>query len=241
MFGTTDDVAYPPQQTAADGTYGFADLPPGEYRVTVDETTLPPFARFPTTANPSDVTIAPAVDETLSFGFAAPDLAITKTTFGLAMVGAQVVFDIVVDSVGPLPVGGPVVVTDPLPAELSFVGASGSTWSCAAAGQLVTCTSPGPLAPGASLNIRLVARVEDVSSRIVNTVEVHADGDVNASNDSSAAILPPPAPAPALSAAGIAAAWLGLAAVALIALRRRREPQTSDLRSREQRRKSRQS
>lgn len=232
IFGTLDDDAYPPQQTASDGGYRFDDLPPGEYRVTVDEQTLPAFARVATTASAMDATVPPGGEETLYFGFAAPDLAIAKATSGLATLGSQVVFDIVVDNVGPLPVGGPIVVTDPLPAELSFVAASGPGWSCGAAGQLVTCTSPGPLAPGASLAIRLVARVESVGGRIVNTVTVRADGDVNASNDSSAAILPPAAPAPLLSTTGIAAALLSLAAVAFAAMRRRRrESQVSSSKS----------
>ena len=115
-------------------------------------------------------------------------------------------------------INGPAAMT----AELAYVAATGPGWSCGAVAQVVTCTHPGPLAPGASLDIRLIARVTTFALRIVNTVTVTAAGDINAINDSSAAILPPPSPAPTMSPAGIAAALLTLAAIAYIALWRKK-------------------
>ncbi len=38
LFGTADDVTYPDATTGSGGTYGFANLPPGEFRVAVDTT-----------------------------------------------------------------------------------------------------------------------------------------------------------------------------------------------------------
>ena len=41
--------------------------------------------------------------------------------------------------------------TDTLPAGLTYNSASGTGWTCSAAGQVVTCTHAPTLNPGASL------------------------------------------------------------------------------------------
>lgn len=57
---------------------------------------------------------------------------------------------------------GPITVTDTLPAGLIFDSGSGPNWTCSAAGtpQVITCTNPGPLAPGDVTAIDVVVSVD---------------------------------------------------------------------------------
>lgn len=80
------------------------------------------------------------------------DLSITKTHPGDFTVGTNGAFSLVVSSqAGSQQTDFPIVVTDTLPAGLSYASASGAGWSCGASGQTVTCTHAGPLNAGASL------------------------------------------------------------------------------------------
>jgi trimeric autotransporter adhesin len=80
------------------------------------------------------------------------DLALSKTHSGNFTVGTNAAYTLVASSEpGSQQTDFPIVVTDTLPAGLSYVSASGSGWSCGASGQLVTCTHAGPLNAGASL------------------------------------------------------------------------------------------
>lgn len=80
------------------------------------------------------------------------DLFISKSHTGNFVSGQQGVYTITVSNNGPnaTSAGSTITVTDTLPAGLSYVSASGSGWSCGAAGQVVTCTQAGVLASGAS-------------------------------------------------------------------------------------------
>jgi len=68
------------------------------------------------------------------------DLQITKTHAGNLTVGQNATYSISVKNNGPIAEPGPIVVTDTLPAGLTYISATGSGWSCGATGQLVTCT-----------------------------------------------------------------------------------------------------
>ena len=60
LHGTADDVLLTPTTTAGDGTYGFARLPPGLYRVAVDAGTLPAGLALTTANLPYDLTLVAA-------------------------------------------------------------------------------------------------------------------------------------------------------------------------------------
>lgn len=84
------------------------------------------------------------------------DLSITKTHTGNFSAGSNGVFTLHVangNSQGVIAVDYPVTVTDVLPAGMTFVSGAGSNWSCAAAGQTVTCSHPntGFLPAGSTL------------------------------------------------------------------------------------------
>ncbi|MBN1378222.1 MAG: DUF11 domain-containing protein [Gammaproteobacteria bacterium] len=102
------------------------------------------------------------------------DLAITKTHTGDFTVGQTGIFTIGVSNNGPLSEPGPIVVTDTLPAGLSFVSGTGTGWSCGAVGQDVTCTRTGALASGAgAADITLTVNVAAAAApSVTNTATV---------------------------------------------------------------------
>lgn len=74
-------------------------------------------------------------------------------------VGDQATYTLSVGNAGDTDDPGPITVTDPLPAGLTFVSAAGDGWDCAATGQDLTCTRSAGLAAGASSPIMLVVQV----------------------------------------------------------------------------------
>ena len=81
----------------------------------------------------------------------ATDRSITMTLDGTLAPSKTVSYIISVGNNGPLPEPGPVVVTDILPSTLIYSGATGTDWTCSAAGQKVTCSynKPAPLSTAA--------------------------------------------------------------------------------------------
>ena len=104
------------------------------------------------------------------------DLAVTKTFTGTNPVpaGAATTFTLLVRNNGPSDADN-VVVGDTLPAGLTVVSATGDGWSCASAGQVLSCSRPS-LAAGASAEIALTVRVNSgyPDERIENTATVSA-------------------------------------------------------------------
>ncbi|MCC6179384.1 MAG: S8 family serine peptidase [Chloroflexi bacterium] len=121
---------------------------------------------------------------------AAPDLTLTKTHTSSFTVGQNGVYTLTVsNAAGPSveATSGPISVTDTLPAGLSFVSGTGTGWACSALGQAVTCTNPGPLAPGASSPpIALTVGVSAAAMpSVTNSASVATAGEVNATNNSA--------------------------------------------------------
>ena len=119
---------------------------------------------------------------------AVADISISKTHSGNFTVGQNGVFTLDVSNNGPSAASGTITVTDTLPAGLGYVSATGSGWSCGAAGQDVTCTHSGPLANGASLPaISLTVSVAAAAAPGVTNTATVANGtfDNQAANNSS--------------------------------------------------------
>jgi uncharacterized repeat protein (TIGR01451 family) len=80
------------------------------------------------------------------------DLSLTKTHAGDFTFGANHNYTLVVaNAAGTQREDNAIVVTDTLPAGLTFVSGAGTGWACGAVAQDVTCTHPPTLDPGASL------------------------------------------------------------------------------------------
>ena len=127
------------------------------------------------------------------------DLSISKTHSGNFKTGQNGTYTIVVSNNGPNNEPGPIVVTDTLPAGLTYVSATGSDWACSASGQIVTCNRAGSLAVGATTtNITLTVSVgSSASPSVTNTASVTATNfdniSANNSNSDTAAVASAPA------------------------------------------------
>ena len=117
-----------------------------------------------------------------------PDLAITKSHSGPLTPGGSGSYQLAVGNAGNAPVRGTTTtVSDTLPAELTPTSASGPGWSCAIAGQTVTCTRSDDLAEGSSYPpITLAVDVDPgAGTSIDNVASVANPADANPANDSS--------------------------------------------------------
>ncbi|MFN8021235.1 MAG: SdrD B-like domain-containing protein [Acidimicrobiales bacterium] len=166
------------------------------------------------------------------------DLQVAKRLDGTLVRNSTSTYVLDVTNLGPSPSGGPVVVTDELPAGLEFVDAVSTDASCTAAGALVTCRSNGAMAVSQSLSISLHVRVTAASgTAIVNTASVVADPSLGSSapadpvatnNSSATAAATVSNGLPSTGWARLAdflrsASWvMGLGALAVIVARRRR-------------------
>ncbi len=105
------------------------------------------------------------------------DLSVTKTHTGTFVAGGTGQYTITVSNSAASGIereDNIVTVTDTLPAGLTFNAATGTGWTCGAAGQVVTCTHPPTLDPGASHPpITLTVNVlEAANPSVTNTVTV---------------------------------------------------------------------
>jgi large repetitive protein len=229
VYDTTAGTA----TTAGDGNYVVGSLPPGNYRVVLTA----PAGQSPSTAGVVNVVLAPAqVVTDVDFGLATPvsppfDLSLGIALEGTATAGGTATWVVTVRNSGLTAAPGPITVTDVLPAGLTYVSVTGTGWTCAATGQTVTCTNPGPLAVGAANEFRIrTAVASTLTGSITNPATVSAAGvEITTANNSAAAVAGvqvAAAPAPGTSAAapdtlpatGASSRALALLAVTLLGL-----------------------
>ena len=108
------------------------------------------------------------------------DLTIAKTvtSSGPYIVGSNVTYSLLARNLGPGVAQPAIVVKDLLPTGLTYVSATGTNWSCAAAGQTITCTraaGAGTLASNASADaITVTAKVAaGATGSLVNLAQVN--------------------------------------------------------------------
>ena len=100
------------------------------------------------------------------------DLALTKSHTGALTVGQPARFTIAVTNRGPMNDPGPIVVTDTLPAGLTYAGATGLGWTCAATGPTVRCEH-GPLDAGTTSTLDVTVDVgPGTANPVVNAATV---------------------------------------------------------------------
>ena len=156
--------------------------------VAVGAGALPGVTNTATVATPGDLNAAnDGASDVTPVSTPVLDLAVTGTHSGSFVVGGQGSYTIDVNNVGTLPTTGPIVLTDTLPAGLGFVSGAGTGWTCAAAGQVVTCTNSGVLPAGATSSLELTVAVTQAGApAVTHTVHVATAGDANAANDGNA-------------------------------------------------------
>ena len=153
----------------------------GSSEITLVVNVLP--AAFPSVANTATVlTLGEDVDPSNNTAIDPADVAalvnlsLVKTVASID--GHQVVWSIVVSNAGPNDAQQPFVVTDLLPAELGYVDAGGDGFTCAVAGQLITCTHVGTLAVGAQSTLLVTTTVTAVAgTTVTNSASVSGNSD----------------------------------------------------------------
>ena len=121
-----------------------------------------------------------AFTETITITVPAPDLAIAKTGPAQVTEGNNITYTLTARNLGPTTATG-VTVSDPVPANSTFVSASAG---CAQAAGLVTCTA-GTMAPGASQVFTIVVKAGS-GNTVVNTATIDGlQDDPNAANNSA--------------------------------------------------------
>ncbi len=170
--------------------------------ITVDATVG--LAAFPQVINSATVTPPPAANEVIVDNntdddptdiLPLADLTIDKSHVGDFTVGQNGTYTLEVTNLGPTVDPGPITITDDLPLDLGFVSGTGAGWTCDAAGQLVTCTNPGPLAVDASTSVDLTVSIGAATpDSIVNSATVSSptdDPDPNNNDDSDPTTIIP--------------------------------------------------
>ena len=114
------------------------------------------------------------------------DLSITKTHAGVFRVGSNESYTLTVTNQGSDASTAQIVLTDVLPAGLSFVSGNGVGWAVGAVGQTVTATRATPLASGASSVVTLVVTPSaSALPGVTNTASVATSNDVNLLNNTA--------------------------------------------------------
>jgi uncharacterized repeat protein (TIGR01451 family)/LPXTG-motif cell wall-anchored protein len=119
---------------------------------------------------------------------ASADLSLAKTGPGSVVAGGGVSYQVTVTNAGPSDADN-LVVTDGLPAGVTFVSAGGTGWSCSNTGNVsVTCTRPGLAAGVAAPDITVVVTVPAQAASLSNTASVASTtADPDPSNNSDTA------------------------------------------------------
>ncbi|MEO7262447.1 MAG: hypothetical protein ABI047_14510 [Jatrophihabitantaceae bacterium] len=122
----------------------------------------------------------------------APSVALRLTKSLLSYANGVASYRLAVSNEGQNPTVAPVIVTDPLPAGLSYSSASGNGWFCTRAGPVLRCAHPGALAVGPASPITLVTLVSATPATVIrNVATVTGGGGPNSATTvaSNAAIL----------------------------------------------------
>ncbi len=136
------------------------------------------------------------VDDLTSFPKFA-DLSITKAASSSFIVGATATYTLTVSNAGPQSAGANIIVSDTLPAGLTYNSYTAPGWTCSAAGQVVTCTRITAMNAGTSSPITLTVNVLAAAAPSVNntaTVDSPTFDPSTANNSStiSTAVTVPP-------------------------------------------------
>lgn len=103
-----------------------------------------------------------------------PNLSVSKSATPASFSqGGNAAYSIVVTNNGNTATSGTMTVTDTLDSNLTFVNATGSNWTCSAAGQVVTCTSTTSIAASAA------------ASAITLNVTINPNGETSVTNNVS--------------------------------------------------------
>ncbi len=127
--------------------------------------------------DPGDPGSATGCDGSLE---ATPRLSLLKRHTGNFTVGTNGVYTLSLRNNGLVPTSGTITIVDTLPTGLTFVSATGTGWTCGAAGQVVTCTTDTAILPNAiqPSQITLTVAVGAAAApSVTNSARVSGGGD----------------------------------------------------------------
>ncbi|MCW2758750.1 MAG: hypothetical protein JWO46_2496 [Nocardioidaceae bacterium] len=111
------------------------------------------------------------------------DLRITKQLSGSMVAGSVATYTLDVTNLGPSVHSGTLTVTDPVPAGTTYVGATGTGWTCGQATGTVTCTRSDAQPVGALDQITVQVKVDSARTTVV-TNKATVDGRTGGTPDS---------------------------------------------------------
>jgi uncharacterized repeat protein (TIGR01451 family) len=144
---TADSATLPTGVTFNGTSFGGTPSVAGTYNVSLTATNA--FGSTPATVS---VTVNAAPTST----GADLKLALTASSFTAGEVGQ---YRLTVSNHGSATATGPIVVTDTLPAGLTYSKVSGTGWKCSAVGQALTCTNTSSLGVGKSTSLTIDVRI----------------------------------------------------------------------------------
>jgi len=113
------------------------------------------------------------------------ELALSGSSARELMVGSRATYRYRIANLGDTPTTARILFVDTLPAGLTFMGAVGDRWTCAAIAQVVTCERERSLAPRGRSALTISVRVEPAAYPfVVNEAAIFSAGDGDASNNS---------------------------------------------------------
>ena len=112
------------------------------------------------------------------------DIAVDGSARGIFQADSTQAYELSITNVGTLNTSAPIELTSAIPSGTSFISAAGAGWSCAAAGQLVTCSNPISIPAGLSSSLIVSILVsKQVSPESINIVSASSNGDTNPYNN----------------------------------------------------------
>jgi uncharacterized repeat protein (TIGR01451 family) len=171
----------------------------------------------PLGTHPLSVTTPGGTTNELAFAIVDPfpDLSLAVAPLHDFYAGLDGTYSVLVLNNGTAPATGPIVVTDLLPPEFTFVSGGGNGFQCSPAGQLVTCSYSGPPAGTLSFDVT-VAVSADAPNSLSHVVAVPHAADLLPGNNSRSIEVPiRQVPAPLISFQPISAGQQALLDVRL--------------------------
>jgi uncharacterized repeat protein (TIGR01451 family) len=116
----------------------------------------------------------------------APDLALSGSVAGPVTGGSPATVSFTPVNQGSAATSGTTTFTTTMPVGATFTSATGTGWSCSASGQVVTCTTTTPIAPGDSLPLALVITLPVAPPNPVSFPStITTTGDPNTANNAT--------------------------------------------------------
>lgn len=144
-------------------------------------------------------------------------LVVTKSLLGDLQVGSRGSYALAITNRGVTADPGPIVMTDALPAGLTFVSASGSGATCGASGQRVTCTVDAPLGVGETVSVTLTVAVKAAAyPSVTNVVTVSTPTPQLPGGSLTATVTSPVAQDPLAHTGGTVPWWLSVVGLVLL-------------------------